>query len=159
MRTRAAALRRAYGSDDGQLTILVLGFAVILLMLVTLVTDASKIFLAQRSLSGAADAAAVAGANAVDEGAVYTGQAGDALPLTSRSVRNAVDDYAAAAGLDRPDRFTRFAVATATTQDGVTATVTLRATVPLPFAELLPREWRRGYPLAVTAQARSPLAD
>lgn len=159
MRARAAALRRGCARDDGQLTILVLGFAVILLMLVALVTDASKIFLAQRSLSGAADAAAVAGANAVDESAVYTGQAGDALPLTSRSVRDAVDGYVADAGLARPDRFNRFAVAAATTQDGVTATVRLTATVPLPFPKLLPRTWRRGYPLAVTAQARSPLAD
>lgn len=145
------------GRDDGQITLLVLGFVAILLLLLTLVTDASKIFLAQRSLSGAADAAALAGANAVDEGTIYAGRTGTDLPLTDDGVRAAVRDYVVKAGLDDPDRFRDFAVLRAGTDDGVTATVTLHTRVRLPFVRLLSRRWSGGYPVQVTAHARSPL--
>lgn len=149
--------RLAPHGEDGQLTLLIIGVTVILFLLVTVVTNASRIFLAQRSLSGAADAAAIAGAGAVDEGAVYQAQVDGSLPLTDASVSAAVADYVRRSGIAAPDRFDRLAVVTAGTTDGVTATVSLRATVSLPFQNLLFDAWADGYPVQVTARARSPL--
>ncbi len=143
--------------DSGQLTLLVIGFTVILFALVAVVTNASKIFLAQRALSGAADGAAVAGASAVDEAAVYGARLDGSVPLTDRTVRAAVRTYVQTSGVSSPDRFEGFVVVAAGTDDGITATVTLRARVPLPFQGVLFGAWSNGYPVEVTARARSPL--
>ena len=135
---------------------MVIGFGAILLLLVTLVTDASVIFLAQRSLTAAADGAAVYSANAADEGLVYAGGDRTALPLSDASVRAAVRSYVDRAGL-ADGRFP-VSVARADT-DGTVATVTFRSRVPLPFVHFLPVAWARGYPLASRASARAPLLD
>ena len=55
------------------------------------------------------------------------------------------------------DRFRDFEVVTVDT-DGLAVTVTLRAVVHLPFANLVTSRWRNGYPVEARADARSPLA-
>lgn len=138
---------RARG-DEGTITVLAIGFTVVLVMLVTLVVDVSAVFLAQRSLSGAADAAAVAGANALDEDAVYRGATGEVLPLGD--VQSAVDEQVGVAGLG--ERFPGLDVVAGS--DGATATVVLGADVPLPFVGVVAPDasWR----VEVRASARSP---
>ncbi|WP_218566414.1 pilus assembly protein TadG-related protein [Vallicoccus soli] len=131
------------------MSVLVLGLVLVLVALVTVVVDVSAVFIAQRSLSGAADAAAVAAAGAVDEDAVYRGTAGGAtLPLGD--VRSAVVEQVTAAGVGQ--RFPGLAVDAAS--DGTTATVVLAADVPLPFVGVVAPDasWR----VEVTASARSP---
>jgi uncharacterized membrane protein len=143
------------GGDAGQLTVLIIGLAAILVLLVTVVVDASKAFLVRRALSGAADGAAVAAANAVDESAVYAGAAaGNALPLDPGAARDAALGYAAEAGL--AGQFAGFAVVAVST-DGTTATVTLAATVPMPLVNHMSPAYADGVPIQVTASARSPL--
>jgi len=135
--------------DDGQLLLLVLAYTLIAGLLVTVVVDVSQVFLYRRSLLAAADAAALSAANAPDLVRIYTDQ-GDVLPLSRRAAAEAVDRYAADAGLD--DRFAAFEVRAIDT-DGVTVTVTLAAAAPLPFAAL----FTGPYPVTATATARSPL--
>jgi uncharacterized membrane protein len=149
-RVRAARSSR----DEGQLLLLILAYAVIAALLVTVVVDVSKVFLYRRSLVAAADGAALSAANQPDLVSVYNGT--DAtLPLSSAGTAAAVRQYAADA--DLADRFEGFEVDDVTT-DGVVVTVTLRAAVPMPFANLISPRWAKGYPVGAVARARSPLS-
>ena len=123
--------------DEGQLILLILAYAVIAALLVTVVVDVSKVFLYRRSLVAAADGAALSAANQPDLAAVYNGT-GATLPLSRSGTEAAVRQYAADAEL--ADRFEGFDVAGVET-DGVTVTVTLRAAVPLPFVNLISSHW------------------
>src|SRR4051794_41470556 len=70
--------------DEGQLTLLIIGFVAIAAVLIVIGVDASKVFLAQRALSSAADAAALSASQAVDKVAIYAGTGGGCgglLPL------------------------------------------------------------------------------
>jgi uncharacterized membrane protein len=125
--------------DDGQLTLLVIGYLLIVVVLVTVGIDVSKVFLAQRALSSAADAAALQGAQAIDRAAVYGDAAGpcDALlpldqprasDLVDASVRDAADILRNTfVALDPP----------ATTVAAGTVSVRLSGDVALPFARVV----------------------
>jgi len=154
---------RSRASDDGQLTLLIIGFVAIAATLVVVGVDASKLFLARRALSSAADAAALAAAQAVDKGAIYTGQGGgcgNLLPLdpdrAAQLAGAAVDDDAADlrhtfAQLDPPD----------TVVDNGTVQVHLSGQVALPFgrviALLVPGHDDGRAHVDVTSHAQSPL--
>ena len=139
--------------DDGQLLLLVLVYTVIAGVLVTVVVDVSQVFLYRRSLLAAADAAALAAANAPDLDRVYRG-VGDLLPLSRRGATAAVDQYADDASLD--ERFTDFDVRRIDT-DGASVTVTITARARLPFVGLVTAGFADGYPVTARATARSPL--
>lgn len=151
IRARGASVRAT--GDDGQLLLLVLGYALIAVLLVTVVVDVSKVYLFRRSLVAAADGAALSAANQPDLAAVYAGT-GSTLPLSRAGARAAVEQYVADAQLR--DRFRGFEVAAVDT-DGVTVTVTFQAAVGMPFANLVSAAYRHGYPLRATAHARSPI--
>ncbi|MGN6334076.1 MAG: pilus assembly protein TadG-related protein [Motilibacteraceae bacterium] len=144
--------------DDGQLTVLIIGFTAILLALVAVVTDASRVFLVQRALSSLADGAAVAAAGGADEEQLYAQGPpeadGAAVPLDPAAVQDALASYLADA--DAAARFPQLQDAAAAT-DGRTATVTLAARVDLPFTGLFPG-LADGWPVTVSASAVSPLA-
>ena len=78
--------------DDGSLTLLVIGYTLIAALLIVVGVDVSKVFLAQRALSSAADASALAGAQAVDRAAIYADGVGCSdLPVDPSSAKDAVD--------------------------------------------------------------------
>jgi len=145
--------RLRWQDDDGQLLLLVLVYTLIAGVLVTVVVDVSQVFLYRRSLLAAADAAALAAANAPDLDRVYRG-VGDVLPLSRRAAAAAVDQYADDASLD--ERFAGFDVRRIDT-DGAAVTVTLTARAPLPFVGLVTEGFGGGYPVTARATARSPL--
>ncbi len=69
-------------SDGGTILILTLGYLMVAAMLVVVVTDVSAVYLARRSVASAADGAALAAAQRIDENAVYTAAGTlDRLPL------------------------------------------------------------------------------
>lgn len=140
-------------SDEGQLLLLVLAYAVIAGLLVTVVVDLSKAYLYRRSLVAASDGAALTAANQPDLDRVYSG-AGPLLPLSDDGARSAVRQYALDATL--AERFDGFEVVDVRT-DGQTVTVSLRAVVRMPFLNLLSSPFSDGYPVDATAHARSPL--
>lgn len=149
-RTRAVRDRR----DDGQLLLLVLVYALIAAMLVTVVVNVSKVYLYRRSLVAAADGAALSAANQPDLAQFYNG-AGATLPLSEPGARAAVAQYVSDAELR--SRFTGFDIVSVDT-DGATVTVTFRAAVRMPFANLVSSAYGGGYPVRAVARARSPLA-
>ena len=141
------------GADDGQLLLLVLAYAVIAALLVTVVVDLSKVYLYRRALVAAADGAALSAANEPDLASVYRG-GNRVLPLSESGARAAVRQYEADGVLD--DRFDGFRIDEVAT-DGTVVRVRLEAVVLLPFATLLVSRWRGGYPVHATARAESPL--
>jgi uncharacterized membrane protein len=136
-------------------TILVIGFMLIVMLLIMVVVDVSRVFLVQRALGAAADGAAVAAAGALDEEAVYTGGLDAELPIDPVEASSRVAAYAAAAEL--AEHYGQFSIESVTVS-GIAVTVTLRAVVHLPFQAVAPGSWSEGVPVLVTASARSPVA-
>lgn len=151
-------LRRVHHDDDGQLLLLVLCYTVIAGLLVTVVVNLSQAYLYRRSLVAAADAAALSAANQPDLDEIYSPSSrrprSPVLPLAEAAAVRAVTDYAQRAQLSR--RFHRFAVASVST-DGAQVTVTMTATVRMPFLNLISSRYRNGYPVHASATARSAL--
>lgn len=150
--------------DQGSIVVLVIGYAAIAMLLIAAGIDVSKVFLADRALSSAADAAALAAAEGVDTAAVYDGphlRCGVLLPLdpvladslARRDIATESPDLERAiASLELPQ--------TAVSES--TVTVELRGDVRVPFGHLL--QWLGvatsdgTLPVAGRASARSPVA-
>lgn len=139
--------------DDGQVTIAIIGFAMIVLLLFAVVVSGSRVFLGQRDLAAAADSAAASAAQAVSEPAVYGDVSAAELPIDPAGAQTRVAEYVALAGL--ADYFDEFAVV-AVTVSGVTVSVTFSARAPMPYGGMLSDDWQGGYPITATATAHSP---
>lgn len=137
--------RRRSRRDDGTVLLLVVGFGLVLMALVGVVADVSAVLLAKRGVASAADGAAVAAAQQLDEDAFYSGGVGERVPLSSQQVANAVAQYAAALpGLQlqgsveggtvavvRAERVVRLPVTGWLTRDRVTVRAVARARSPV----------------------------
>jgi uncharacterized membrane protein len=136
--------------DEGTVLVLVLGFTMVLALLVGVVVNVSAAVLARRSVSGAADGAAVAAAQALDVEALYrAGLPGERLPLSQADAQRRVAAYGAQVAPDQPGL--RLTV----TVDGSTASVLAVREVRLPFGRLL---GLRPLRVEATARARAPVA-
>ncbi|WP_299040328.1 pilus assembly protein TadG-related protein [uncultured Pseudokineococcus sp.] len=145
--------------DAGQVALLVLGYSVLALVVVLVVTAASAVHLERKRLWALADAAAADAADALDREAYYggSGSLGTGVPLTDDGVRSAVQAHVARAGA--AERFDGLAVAPGTgTPDGRTAEVVLVATADVPVLGLLPGTTATGGPLAITVTSRARTA-
>ncbi len=143
-------MKRRVDGDDGTILLLVLGLAPLLLVLVAVVVDVSAVVLAKRGAASAADGAAVAAAQQLDQSAVYQNGLGEAIPLSLDEVERVVSTYGArAAEGQRGLELTAGLDATQTT-----ATVTARRELRLPFSG-----WLGIGSVTVTAvaHARAPL--
>jgi uncharacterized membrane protein len=131
--------------DRGSVLPLVIGVVVIVVALVTVVTDVSVLWLQRRSLQATVDGAALAGAQAVDLPTVYAGGAHGDLRLNPSAARAAVRSYAAAVPSSK--RLTTFRIARVTV---TSATVTVRATAVAhpPFVT-----WLTGNGVTIVAEA------
>jgi hypothetical protein len=94
---------QARGDQRGQTTVLIVGFAVVLMMAVAMVVNVSAAYLQRQSLDNLADGAALMAADAGAEGDdVYSGGLDDdRLELLAAAARRAVDDYLASTGAAR----------------------------------------------------------
>lgn len=97
-RHAAAGMRLAWrgkrrDAEQGQMAMMILGFGLVILMLITVVIGASQVFVYQRAIHSAADGAALAGTNGIDTSAIYTGGVGDEVILDPVAVRGAVRAY------------------------------------------------------------------
>lgn len=138
-------MTRSRSDDDGSVLPLVIGVVVLVLSLVTVVTDTSVLWLQRRSLQATVDGAALAGAQAVDLPTVYAGGARGDLLLDPPAARAAVRAYVAA--VPSSHRLASFRV---TSVRVATATVTVRAQALArpPFLS-----WLTGSGVTVVAEA------
>jgi uncharacterized membrane protein len=126
-RAEAAAMNE-HDPEEGSILVLTLGYAVLLMALVLVVTDASAVFLARRGLASACDGASLSAAQSVDTGRVYReGVAGSTLPLAG--VQSSVSRYQA-------QTYPEGSLA-GTVRNGDTVVVTGRRTVDLPVIDWL----------------------
>lgn len=117
--------------ESGQVSVVIIGFAMVVLLLVAVVVDAGAAYLKRQSLDSLADGAALYGADAAAEGRdVYRGGlgAGD-LDLTAGVARGAVRDYLRATGAYAAHPGLRVAVAV----QGDRVVVDIVAPVDLPL--------------------------
>lgn len=122
-------------SDRGQATLLIVGLAVVLLMAVAVVVDASAAFLQRQSLDTVADGAALAGADAgsADPALLYADgvAAAGRLDLAEARVRAAVAEHLRRTGAHAAFPGLSYEVALDPADDSVA--VRLRAPVELPL--------------------------
>ena len=84
--------------ESGTTTILIVGLAVVALLLVGVVVDASAAYLRRQALDSLADGAALAAADGVQGEQVYEGGLGDRAEIDPEVARGYVADYLAATG-------------------------------------------------------------
>ena len=150
--------------DEGQLTLLIIGFVAIAAVLIVVGVDASKVFLAQRALSSAADASALAAAQAVDKNAIYSGTGGGCGGLLPLDDAEAADRAAAAVDDQSASLHSTFATVDPPQTDVAAGTVAvhLSGRVALPFGHILallvPGHDDGRVRVDATAHARSPLS-
>lgn len=134
--------------------VLSIGFIVIALLVATVVTAASSVYIEHKKLLSMADGASVAAADSFTLGQLETAAGTPTAVLNSGRVRGAAVDY-----LNRNEAFARFsslAVAPATgSPDGSTAVVVLSAAVHPPVVNFLVPD---GIRIEATSTARSRLS-
>ncbi len=122
--------------QEGQATLMIVGFAFVLAMAVALVVDASAAYLQRQGLDTVADGAALRGADLGATGReVYTGGVPQGrLDLTAAAVRTAVHDFLATSGAYAKYPGLSFAVDV----DPATSTVTVHLRAPLDLPLTVP---------------------
>jgi hypothetical protein len=83
----------ARGSDRGQASVLIVGFALVGLLMVAVVVDASAAYLRRQGLDNLADAAALAAADGVQGRQVYEGGLGERAQIDPEAARSYVASY------------------------------------------------------------------
>ncbi len=139
--------------EEGSVLLLILGLVVLAALFVTVVMDVSALFLDRRDLIAAADGAALAGAQAVDKEAIYTGGLPEygALSLDQNGARAAVQSYLLEDGFF--DKYRDFNVEIQTTS--TTVRVQIRAVVELPVSNTVTPGSDDGVTVRASATARS----
>jgi Flp pilus assembly protein TadG len=161
--------RRQCDNDSGSVMILTIFLAIIIAGLITVVSDVSTVFLAQREMQSTADGAALAGAQQADLQAVYTGNLGAQLPLSTEQAIATVNAYAAnqsriphecsVATYQVVDGVDAAGNARSGVQaDGQTVRVELTCKVPLPFVSLVAAAFTGGVTIHQVAYAQSAVA-
>ena len=114
--------------DRGQITLLILGFTTIALLLLAVVTDASKAYLVRRDLAELADGAALAGTRGVSS-SIRTDGATNTIDLSRTAAETEVARY-----LSAVDNGGYSDLTATVTVAGPEVSVALRATIDLPLA-------------------------
>lgn len=143
--------------DEGQVTLLVLGFVLMAVALITVVVAATGVHLDRKRLLDLSDLASLAAADSLTDDnyfAAGSAQGATAVPLTSASVRAEVEKYVR----EHPDRSARWSevrVLEAGTPDGRTVVVRLGAVSRLVLVGPLLAPWSDGVRIEATATARA----
>jgi hypothetical protein len=111
--------------EEGSVTPLIIGFAVVVAMMVGAVVDASAAYLRRQGLNSAADAAALAATDGIQGEEVYTHGLGKRAQIDPEAARRYVEDYVTSSGIRR--RFPGLDYSVQTT----TNTVVVRIVAPM----------------------------
>ncbi|GAB3031203.1 hypothetical protein GCM10011376_24310 [Nocardioides flavus (ex Wang et al. 2016)] len=135
--------------EHGQVTLLIIGFASILLMAIVVVVDASAAYLQRQGLDNLADGAALHGADLGSAGIYEQGLDDERLTQQEAAVEAAVRDYLVRAGA--PATYPGIDVGVRV--DPVNRSVTVRLSAPLDLPLRIP-----GSPRSPTVAASSTAA-
>jgi uncharacterized membrane protein len=91
-------MRRVGGSESGQVTILIVGLALVCMAIAGIAVDGTRAVLYRRTLQSAADASALAGAAEIDRARYYS-TGGTAVTLELDQARSAAERWLSARGL------------------------------------------------------------
>jgi hypothetical protein len=139
--------------EDGQVMILILGYTVLSLLVVTVVMAVSAVYIEHKKLLSVADGASLAAADAFGLGEVAAAGAAPVAILDRDSVQGSVQRYLDATGAH--SRFSQLGISGETgTPDSRTAHVVLTAVVHPPVVNLLVPA---GIPIIAVSDARSEL--
>lgn len=142
--------------ESGQISILLIGMLSITLVLVLGVVGATSVQLSRIHLLDAADAAALAAADTVDEDSIYGHGLGEGVPLTSEGVTAAAAEHLARQPV--PDRLLGWQVAPGTgTPDARTAVVRLQGEAKIPVVSGILSSFGGSVTITVESRARSEL--
>lgn len=131
------------------MAVLIVGFAAVVLMMIVVVTDISKVFLVRRDLDATADGAVLAAANGLAAIYAQPGAGGNAA-IDPEEARRLTAEY-----LDSVDAGNRFSgLDWSADVTGTTVTVTLTSSVDLPFE---PPGWQGSADIASDAAAVVPI--
>jgi uncharacterized membrane protein len=140
--------------ESGQLLILICIYTLVAAFVLAVAVDASSVFLRRRALVAAADGAALAAAQSLDEAAFYRHGSRNSLPLDRAGAAAAVRRYVVANRLS--NRFTSFRVTSVRlSPDGRTIEVSVHCVVRLPFTGPFVGSATR-IPISATAAADAP---
>lgn len=134
----------ARGADDGSVSVLIVGFAIVIALMVVVVTNASSAYLRRQGLDSLADGAALAAGDGLQSEAVYLNGVGDRAALDPVLARVYVAEYLSAVGAGR--RYPGLSYRVSATADAVTVQVS--APLDLPFH---PPGWERRPVISGTA--------
>jgi uncharacterized membrane protein len=140
-------------NDDGQVAVLIIGFVMLSLLILTVVMAASAVYVERKKLLSVADGASLAAADTFALADVQ-GSAGAPVPtLSDGTVHSAVQRYLAATGA--AGRFDGLSIDQGTgSPESRTAHVVLSAVVHPPIVNFLVPA---GVPITVSSDARSEL--
>jgi hypothetical protein len=110
------------------MTVLIIGFTVIILLMIVVVTDISKAFLVRRDLDATADGAVLAAANGLAAVYAQPGAGGNAAIDPDQAARLTADYLSEVAASNRFD-----SLGWSVDVEGTTVTVHLTSTANLPF--------------------------
>jgi uncharacterized membrane protein len=167
-----------FGGDEGQVTILLIGFVVVALALIAVVVSAAQVHLERTRLAALADLAALAAAEQVSDEAYFAptaaacttagpagGPGAGAAPaagcVPGAALAPSDDEVAAAVGAyltDYPDssaRWTDLQVVEADSPDGRTVRVTLGAVVRPAWVAWVLEPFTDGIEIGATSAARA----
>ena len=138
--------------ECGQTTLLIIGLAVVVAMLVGVVVDASAAYLRRQGLDSLADGAALAGADGVQGEQVYRGGLADRARIDPEAARRFVAGYLREVGATQ--KYPGLTCTVLTTAD--TIVVRLRAPLDLPIT---PPGWEQRPVVSGTAAALAVVSE
>lgn len=138
--------------ERGQASLLIIGFAVVVMLMVAVVVDASAAYLRRAGLDSLADGAALAAADGLQGSQVYEGGLGRRARIDPVLARRLVADYLRRTAATR--RFPGLSYQVATAPDRVV----VRISAPL-LLPLTPPGWQRRPVVAGTAAAFVTVSD
>jgi uncharacterized membrane protein len=116
-------------NEGGQVTVMIVGFFVVVALMCVVVIDASAAYLRRQQLGSLADGAALAAADGAQGQEVYEGGLGELAEVDAAAARQHVDEYLSQVGADVDHPGLHAQVHT----DGARVTVTLQAPMQLPL--------------------------
>lgn len=122
-------------SERGTISPLIIGMVAIVVLLIIAVSNVSRVFVYQRDIEAAADAAALAAANGIAVESVYSGGLGDNVELSQAAAETEVDAY-----METTNAWGRLNLEgrnVVVHNDGTDVTVSFSGRIHLPFTQVL----------------------